>query len=361
MTHEELLHDLYYNLNNLDGANQLYLKAKVRDPSITLDIVKEWSKKQTANQLTERKVGAKNIYLPIYSDIPYAFQIDLTFFPRYLPQNDGYGIFFTAININTRYVYAFKTKHKDMDTILDVIKEMEKQTVINSFTSDDGGEFNNKQFKDYCMDNNITNYFITDDSHKLGIVNRFHRTLKEKITKYFIAHNTVRWVDIIDDIVKNYNHSINRGIGIEPFKVNAIIENEIIQEKRSQTGIIKPTLDPFIVGDIVRLKRKVITFDDKMLSKYHNKQHTIVGVTANSLNLVDANGNNMTVKKSTAQKVNMNNDVIINPIVAHIIPNAIEQANNEHQHNLRDRRAGIDLNNIIEGPRVRRVNPLFVD
>lgn len=43
------------------------------------------------------KVGNNN-YLPIYSDAEYAFQIDLTFFPRYKKQNKNYEVLFTAIN-----------------------------------------------------------------------------------------------------------------------------------------------------------------------------------------------------------------------------------------------------------------------
>jgi Tfp pilus assembly major pilin PilA len=265
MNHTELLNKLYYIDKNFDGANQLlYKKAKDIDPTITLKTVKEWlAKQQTTQLVNDRKPGAKNIYLPIYSELPYSFQIDLTFFPKYTQQNNGYNVLFTAININTRFVYAYPAKSKDMDTILDIIKKMEEKTIINSFTCDEGGEFNNKKFIKFCNDNNIIVYFIKDDSHKLGIINRFHRTLKEKLTKYFIANNTVKWYHVINVIVHNYNRSINRGIGIEPINVNSFIENEIIQEKRNQTGIIKENEPEFAVGDSVILKNKMYYFKIK--------------------------------------------------------------------------------------------------
>ena len=99
----------------------------------------DWlAKQQTTQLVNERKPGAKNIYLPIYSELPYSlyiFQIDLTFFPKYKEQNRGYDVLFTAININTRFVYAYPAKSKHMDTILDIIKKMESKTIINSFTS----------------------------------------------------------------------------------------------------------------------------------------------------------------------------------------------------------------------------------
>ena len=286
MNDEELLYDLYYKKHILDGVNGLYKKAKIIHPKITIKFVKEWLKKQEAQQQTTETVKKKQ-YLPIYSDIPYSFQIDLTFFPRYTDYNNGYNVLFTAININTRFVYAYIAKKKDAKTILDLLKNMSEKTVINAISCDSGGEFNNRQFIDYCSDNNITLYFITDDSHKLGIINRFHRTLKEKLTKYFIASKSVIWYKIIDDIIYNYNHSVNRGIGIEPYKVNAFIENQIVESKKAITGNVKATEKRFNIGDKVRIKKKTDIFDDKMLPKFSKRIYTIIKVSANSVTLIN--------------------------------------------------------------------------
>ena len=119
MTDEELLFDLYYNKHNYDNANILYHKAKIAYPKIKLKLkfVKDWLNKQQSKQQTKTKVGKKQ-FLPIYSELPYSFQIDLTFFPRYSKQNKGYTVLFTAININTRFVYAYYGKNKDMNTII---------------------------------------------------------------------------------------------------------------------------------------------------------------------------------------------------------------------------------------------------
>ena len=65
-----------------NSLNELYKHSKNSHPSITKKIVKEWADKQQAIQMNNPvKVGSNN-YLPIYYDVEYAFQIDLTFFPR---------------------------------------------------------------------------------------------------------------------------------------------------------------------------------------------------------------------------------------------------------------------------------------
>ena len=59
---------------------------------------------------------------------------------------------------------------------------------------------NKKKHKSWFEENNITLFFVIGDSHKLGTINRFHHTLKEKILNFFISSGTTRWIDVIDKI-----------------------------------------------------------------------------------------------------------------------------------------------------------------
>jgi hypothetical protein len=281
MTDEELLFDLYYNKHNYDNANVLYHKAKIAHPQIKLQFVKDWLNKQQAKQQTKTKVGKKQ-FLPIYSELPYSFQIDLTFFPRYEKQNKGNTVLFTAININTRFAYAYYGKNKDMKTIINFLKEMEKKTIINSISCDSGREFNNTEFIEFCDKEKITIYFITNDSNKLGIINKFHRTLKNKLTQHFIATDNYNWIEIIDKIIDNYNHTVNRGIGIEPHKVNDALEHEIIIANREKTEKLQKTIEHFKIGDKVRIINKREVFGDKILPKYSNKVFVVDSVHPNA-------------------------------------------------------------------------------
>lgn len=279
----ELLKDLYYIQHNYDSADNLYKKAKNIDKNVKKEDVKLWLSKQQTKQITTVKTGKKS-FLPIYSEMPYAFQIDLTFFPRYKKQNNNNYVLFTAINVNTRYAYAFYGKDKEMDTILDMLKKMEEKTVINSITCDEGSEFTNNRFVKFCSDKKIRLFFVKEDSHKLGIVNRFHRTLKEKITKYFIATDKLNWIDVIDKIIYNYNHTINTGIGIEPAKVDAYLEHEIITFKREITDIMnkKDENETFKTGDRVRILNTKVLFQDKMLPKYSAIVYTVLKTYKNA-------------------------------------------------------------------------------
>ena len=303
MTLDELLNDIYYKQHNYDGIEGLYKKEKAIYNKTTINYVKEWLGKQQNKQMTKAPVIGKKSFLPIYSETPYAFQIDLTFFPRYKKQNNNIYVLFTAININTRYVYAYYSKDKEMNTILNMLKQMEKKTVINKITCDEGTEFNNSMFKEFCSENKIELFFVKDDSHKLGIMNRFHRTLKDKLSNYFLVNDTVKWVDVIDKIIFNYNHTVNRGIGIEPAKVSDYLEHEIILWKRDMSDILyTKENNKFNIGDKVRILNKKVLFKDKMLPKYSSSVFNVEKVLRNSC-LVSNNGKTIEVKNTQLLKI----------------------------------------------------------
>jgi hypothetical protein len=345
MRNIDILNRLYYDEHNYDSINNLYIKAKKLNPDIKRDEVKEWLSKQQTSQMNDAPV-IKNKYLPIYSETPYSFQIDLTFFPRYKKENKGNYILFTAININTRYVYAYYSNNKNMTTIINFMKDMEKKTIINSITADKGSEFTNKEFIEFCNNNDISLYFVKGDSHKLGIINRFHRTLKDKLIKYFIANDTLNWVSVIDQVIDNYNNTINRGIGYAPKEVNMFIENMIVTQKREQTGNILKHVKVYEVGQYCRIKQKADLFD-RQVSKYSRELYIINKV----------NKNTVVVRNIDTDKeiiVKQSNIKIVEKPDKNIAEDRIKEATKRNRQERILRQEGINRNNIIIEPRQRK-------
>ena len=338
MNDNDLLVDIYYNKKNYDGLENLYKKAKITNKNITRAFVKEWLYKQSTHQ-ESNKHAKKKIFLPIYSETPFAFQIDLTFFPRYKKQNYNIYVLFTAININTRYAYAYYSKSKDMEAVLDMMKQFKRDALeINAITTDEGREFNNNEFLEYCQEQDIDVFFVKGDSHKLGIVNRFHRTLKNKLLKHFTANDTVNWVDVIKDVIYNYNHTVNTGIGIEPYKVNSFIEAEIVAEKKEKTDLINENNLSINIGDKCRIKKKDVLFEDKMTTKYSKTVYTIMKVNKNSVEITH-NDDDLTVKKTDI--------MIVKDNIEHIAPNTHQVAVQiQAKQNNKNARAQVDVNDI---------------
>ena len=349
MNDEELLKKLYYKDLTFGGVQNLYKKAKEAHPKITIKIVKEWLDKQQSAQLNNKPV-IKHDFKPIYSEIPYAFQIDLTFFPRYKKQNEGHYVLFTAININTRFGYAYYGKDKESETIIKFIKELEQKTIINVLEGDLGNEFNNYELKQYCKDNDITLDLFKSDSHKLGIINRWHRTIKEKLSAYFDAFDTVKWIDIIDKIVYNYNHSVNRGIGYKPVEVNDFIENEIRNKKKAEG--LKVEYQDFKIGQFVRVLNEKNMYDDKLKSKYSEKIFEIMKLKNNSVIIKDDKDNLYQARKNEI-KIVVKPD---NPIEL----KAKKIASIDSKQEKIMKKEDIEETNIRTSTRIRKPNPKYI-
>tara|TARA_B110000003_G_C16372502_1_gene427116 strand:- start:38 stop:499 length:462 start_codon:yes stop_codon:yes gene_type:complete len=123
---EKVLTEIYYDpLEGLMGINSLYKKTKKVIKTIKLKDVQSWYKKQATTQVHYRQTKKIN-YLPIFSYRPGAFQMDLTEMKRLASKNKQYKYILTAINVNTRKLYAYKSKSKSAATIKKLLNQFKK-------------------------------------------------------------------------------------------------------------------------------------------------------------------------------------------------------------------------------------------
>ena len=58
--------------------------------------------------------------------------------------------------------------------------------------------------------------YSTLNEGKAVVTERFNRTLKHIMWKYFTANNTRFYLDVLDQMVKNYNKKVNGTIKMTP-------------------------------------------------------------------------------------------------------------------------------------------------
>ena len=87
-----------------------------------------------------------------------------------------------------------------------------------------GTEFYNKEVQ------KLVSLYSTENEEKSSVVERWNRTMKEKMFKYFPANSTRRYIDILDELVEQYNNTKHSSIGMTP-KEATKKENETILEK----------------------------------------------------------------------------------------------------------------------------------
>ena len=91
---------------------------------------------------------------------------------------------------------------------------------------DEGKEFYNVGVRDLLKSHNV-DYFSTKSDKKAAIVERFNRTLKTMMWKYFYSKGTYNWIDVLDELTKNYNNTKHSSIHMKPKDVNKTNENMV--------------------------------------------------------------------------------------------------------------------------------------
>mgnify|MGYP000068844348 CR=1 FL=1 len=59
-------------------------------------------------------------------------------------------------------------------------------------------------------------YTLKGSTFKGSIVERFNRTLKTRIARYFTENGTTKWIDALQGITNAYNKSYHRSIKMSP-------------------------------------------------------------------------------------------------------------------------------------------------
>ena len=93
------------------------------------------------------------------------------------------------------------------------------------------------------------------------MVERFNRTLKERLYRFFTAANTLKFDDVLPELVQGHNATRHRSIGMAPQDVTWDNEEAVwkrLYDKRLKGKRPKPQ---FKVGDRVRLNKIHRTFE----------------------------------------------------------------------------------------------------
>ena len=81
--------------------------------------------------------------------------------------------------------------------------------------TDRGSEFYNKHVRDLLAKNKITLY-STENEEKSSIVERWNRTIKNKMWKQFTIQGNKQYSDMLPKILKQYNNTKHSSIKMTP-------------------------------------------------------------------------------------------------------------------------------------------------
>ena len=278
---DAVLQSIYYDPKNPAGyGSPVVLKQAaekvLKDKSVTLDLVKKWLKldRRSLFQQVRQKFKRRPIIVPRRF---HQYQADLMDMSLYRSHQKGSTAesdqVLVIIDCFSRYAQATPIGRKTAEATLAGFREIlgTKMPFPKKLQTDEGVEFYNRLCQDYFQFHDII-HFSTFQEMKAPIVERFIRTLRNKLFKYSIAENTMEYKHILPDLIHAYNSSGHRSLaGYAPKEINDRNER-IVRHIQYGTHLAQKMPIPlFKKGDVVRaaiishsLKKRKKKFHDEL-------------------------------------------------------------------------------------------------
>ena len=147
-----------------------------------------------------------------------AMQIDLV--PG-LPPAGGYENIVTAMDVFSRYLFAYPTSYRDATTIAEVIINiMTKHAYLpTTLISDKGTAFTSHVIKEVAGVHGITlKHSTTKHAQTIGLFERSHASIKQSL-KIETGERRSLWHKYVSIAVLNYNTFYHSSVGCEPSRL----------------------------------------------------------------------------------------------------------------------------------------------
>ena len=253
------------------GAKSFFKELKKRFKHLKYkDVIKKLREidSYTLYKSKKKKYKRSKIIVPGFN---HTFQIDLCDMRSLSKENDGNQHILTMIDVFSKKAWAVGLINKSGETVLNAITPIITKNTPKYIHADQGNEFFNKNVKKFLTKHDIKLYF-TNSEVKASIVERFNRTLKEKMWRYFEYSDTFRYIDKLKDFIESYNNTYHRSIKTTPNKVNLKNQDKIYfnlygfnKNEDVEPNIVQTDIK---IDDYVRLSKDKKQFEKGYTNKW---------------------------------------------------------------------------------------------
>ena len=212
------------------------------------------------------------VYVKGIDDTWAADLIDMQSFAKF---NDGVKHLLCVIDIFSKYGWIVPIKDKTGKSVAVAFDKIFTNSgrKPDKMWVDKGKEFYNKDVKSLGVE-----LYSTENKEKSCVIERWNRTMKEKMFKYFTANSTRQYIDVLDDMVSLYNNTRHTSIKMTPTKAS-IKANEKAVWLNLYGGLYPDRVQPkFSIGDRVRISKKKKTFEKGYTANWTEEIFTVTKI-----------------------------------------------------------------------------------
>ena len=221
----------------------------------------DWAQ-NLANELhkpVRKKFEKRKVYVKGIDD---TWAADLVEMGAYSEWNDNIRYLLMVIDVFSKFGWIKALPNKRGITVANAFHEiLQKGRKPKKLWIDKGKEFWNKDMMNIMNDYGIKRY-STENEEKSSVVERWNRTIKEKIWKMFSARNEYVYVDKLNEILNEYNNAKHSSIGMTPVEASKKENERKVYAKLYGKELLKKRKPPkFKKGDRVRISKWKAKFE----------------------------------------------------------------------------------------------------
>ena len=242
------------------------------------DVIKNLDEYHKAKTYKEQK----HLFLKTVTGLMSSYQAD-TFF---LKQHSKSKVKYVAlINIETRKAYAYHVPNLNKKTIVEMfnnwLTDVPEGQYPSVISSDLGSEFNSKDFYNWLERKKIRLYYINKSDYKTSyataIIDRFIRTIKEKLERCQKLNDTKSIIQTVKDIVEGYNNTTHRILGKSPNEMTRVDVEKNAAEKREHNNEVMQKISEDVQNKTVGILNRKNVFDKGSKMKLSRDSHEVIG------------------------------------------------------------------------------------
>lgn len=283
-----VLRKIYYDARHPAGfasKEKLFTAARSKIKSLTRDDVDTWLKKQITYTLHKpaRRQFKRNRIIVTQPDEEW--EADLVEMQEFANENNGYRYILTVIDCFSKFAWVAPLKSKSAEAITTAFTKILNDRKPCSLRTDKGKEFMNRSFQKLLEDHSIRFYSASNPDIKCAIVERFNRTLKNRMFRFFTSSGSHKFMYKLKDLVAAYNSSIHRSIKMAPMDVrpenaHVVFRNLYGVEDLRELYIKNRANKESKLGPEVRLKYSLKPFDKSFYPTWTDQVYKITNTDA---------------------------------------------------------------------------------
>ena len=220
----------------------------------------DWSQ-QLADELHKPVTRNFSKRLVISNGVDEIWAADLVEMQKFEKWNKGIKYLLMVIDVFSKYGWIRGLKDKKTETVSKAFDDILSGRKPKMLWTDKGSEFISKHFKDFLKSKGIKLYH-TENEEKSSVVERWNKTMKNRMWKMFTVNNNTVYADKIDKLVNDYNNRRHSSIKMSPVEASKKKnEKKVWFNLYGDSIYLKPNKPKFKIGDHVRIskyKRKVL-------------------------------------------------------------------------------------------------------